>query len=124
DDVLASEGVENYTVTLSGISNASIGDDVGLGTINDNDTTALFIADHAVNEGGTLVFALSLSAAAAFDVTFDYQTFDGTALVSDSDYVGIGLTSFTIPAGSLTSSLSVVTTHDLLFENDEAMSIT
>ncbi|MGE0762764.1 MAG: Calx-beta domain-containing protein [Bdellovibrionales bacterium] len=124
DDVVAAEPAETFNVTLTGLTNVNSGDINGVGTINDNDTSTLYIGDASVTEGGTLIFAVTLSLATGVDVTFNFQTVDGTATTADSDYTSIALTAMTIPAGSLTSFLAVVTAADTKYENNETLNVT
>lgn len=121
---------ETFFVNLANASNAAILDNLGRGTITDNDVPpALTINDVAINEGnaGTTVFAFTvhLSAPALTGgVTFDIATADGTAqddnpAPEDSDYVAQGLTSQTIPAGSQDFVFNVIVNGDLNIEPNE-----
>ncbi len=84
--------------------------------------STLSINDVKQKEGnaGTSVFefTVSLSSAAASDVTFDIGTADGTA-AAGSDYVAQSLTGQTIAAGSLTYTFDVVVDGDTTIEPDE-----
>ena len=81
----------------------------------------LFVED-APNtfEGDPAQFVISLAATATSDITFDWITVDGTALVADSDYTPVSpAQTATIPNGSIMVTLSVPTTEDISFETDE-----
>src|SRR5262249_55406762 len=65
---------ETLTVSLSSVVNASVGDDIGLGTINNDDQPGLYVADSTVTEGGTLAFVVSITAATPSNVTFQWRT--------------------------------------------------
>jgi predicted outer membrane repeat protein len=83
------ESDETFTVTLSNSANATILDETAVGTIIDDDgLPALTISDVTVSEGTgatNAVFDVTLSPAAANQVTVDYTTVNGTA-VAGSDY--------------------------------------
>ncbi|DAB40343.1 MAG TPA: hypothetical protein CFH81_09105 [Sulfurovum sp. UBA12169] len=129
DDTIGGEGNEYFyfkitkAIPATGLlDTVTISEDGGLVTIVDNDTAALprlSIGDVNVNENaGTANFAVTLSEAAAEDVTFSYAAIDGTA-TGGSDYV-ITSSTATIPAGSSSTSLSIPIIDDLLAgESDE-----
>lgn len=120
DDV--DEGdAEVFYMTLGGVSNATVQDGLGKGTIIDDDPVPLLsIGDVFITEGdaGTTdaVFTASISALSALDVTAEYTTSNGTAL-SGPDYVlSAGL--LTITSGALRTTVVVPVRGDL-FEEDE-----
>ncbi|HUJ13808.1 MAG TPA: DNA/RNA non-specific endonuclease [Thermoanaerobaculia bacterium] len=84
--------------------------------------SSISINDVTANEGDsgttTFHFTVSLTPAAATDVTFDISTADGTA-TAGSDYVAKSLTAQTIPAGSTSYGFDVLVNGDTTFENDE-----
>ena len=97
---------ENFTVGLSSPVNATISDDLGLGTITDNDPLpALSINDVTVTEGdgGSINanFTVSLGAPSGRLVTVDYATANGTATAPADYQAGNGTVSF--PAGQTAS---------------------
>ncbi|MBX7231982.1 MAG: hypothetical protein K1X29_07845, partial [Bdellovibrionales bacterium] len=123
------EGNETFRFEISAVNNADMGP-VTLSkqiTITDNDSVPdISIADASVTEGGTLSFTVSLSHASKYPVTFDYVTQDGTGAnkaVSPGDYTALSTTTATIPAGSLTTTLSVTTLQDSTYEQDELMNV-
>ena len=86
------EGIEAFTVRLSGVANATLGDDLGTGTIVDDDlppTPMLSVNSIAVAEGssGTPVaaFTVTLTPAAAQNVLVSYRTLPGSA-TAGGDY--------------------------------------
>ncbi len=75
---------ETFTVVLGNPGNATIADDTATGTILDNDTRSLSIADLMFTEGDTgtktVSFLVTLSSASAQVITIDYVTAAGSAL--------------------------------------------
>jgi len=110
------ELVETFVVNLSNASaNATVGDTQGQATINIDDKATITINDITVAEGvGNAGFTVSLSKAAEDDVTVDYATANGTA-TAGADYTSTSGT-LTIPAGSVTGTISVSITNDALVE--------
>jgi hypothetical protein len=101
---------------------APVLDGQGAGTINNDDLNGVRINDVAVAEGnaGTklLTFTVSLAQPLANAVTFNASTQSGTATVG-SDFVGIGVTPFAIPAGPLSTPVSVTINGDTAVEANE-----
>lgn len=93
---------EWFAVNLSSPVNVSIGDNQGLGTVGNDDSPGLSIADLAVTEpisGMRAVnFLVTLSPTSSGTVTVDYQTGDGTAS-ADSDFLSASGT-LTFPPGT------------------------
>ncbi|MEW5965932.1 MAG: retention module-containing protein, partial [Pseudomonadota bacterium] len=91
-------------------------------TDNDIPTVSVAVAPASVAEDGAanLVYTFTLSNASDFDTTVNYAL-SGTA-ANGTDYTGSGLTgSLTIPAGSLTATLTIDPTADSVFESDETV---
>ena len=82
----------------------------------------LSVADARADEGGSLAFAVTLSEAAAGDVTVDYATSDGTA-TAGADYTAASGT-LTFAAGETEKTVSVALLHDGSAENDETVTLT
>ena len=124
DDVVAAEGTENYRITLSGGSgNVSIVDGHGQGDINDNEGAInIYIVDDAEPEGTDLVFTVSIDQVSGFNVTYDFNSFDGTALVADGDYT-VASGSGTIVAGNTSQTVTVTTGSDTKLENNETLTV-
>ena len=111
------EGLETLTVVLSGAVNATLADSEATGTISDTALPRLSVSDVSVEEGDDAVFAVSLTAAAAQDVSFRYRTADGTA-TAGADYTEAS-GSLRIPAGETSASIMVSTAEDGLDEDEE-----
>jgi autotransporter-associated beta strand protein len=78
------------------------------------------VLEGAASATTSMLFTVSLSAVSAANVTMAYAASNGTALVSDNDYVATN-GSLTIPAGSLTAQLAVVVIGDNIREFDETL---
>ena len=128
DDVV--EETENFTVTLSRPSGATIDDGTATGTITDDDEPvtppptlpALSIADATVEEGGAAAFEVTLSEPSNETVTVAYATADGTA-VEDSDYTAADGTLAFAP-GEKMMTIFVQTTEDTVEEETEDFAVT
>ena len=122
------ESNETFNVNLSSVVGATLLDGQGVGTITNDDSTVpgLRINDVGIAEGdsGTkvLTFTASLTAAAANTVTFNAATQSGTAAVG-SDFVGFPATGFNIPAGQLTTPVSVTINGDTTIEGNETFNV-
>ncbi|NQZ02473.1 MAG: hypothetical protein HRT45_17580, partial [Bdellovibrionales bacterium] len=122
DDVL-SEGSEDFQISLSGLSNAGSGDLVSDVNITDDDgVLQLFAVDESRNEGNISYIAVTLSGLSGSDVTFNVQTYDGSATEADGDYAEISR-GFTIPAGGRAITISNGPDTDTVFENNETYTI-
>ena len=93
-------------------------------------TPTLTIADASATEGGAVEFTVTLSPAAATDVTVEYATTDGTATSDSSDSDGADYTAptsgaeLTISAGSTSATISIATGNDTVDEEDETFTVT
>jgi uncharacterized protein YjiK len=113
---------ETFFVTLSSAVNATIGDNQGIGTINNDDVVlSLSINDVSVTEGnsGTVnaVFAVSLSAVSAQTVTVNYATANGTATEPGDYMAASGQVSF--QPGVISQPVTVAVNGDVITEPDE-----
>ena len=124
------EADEMFRLNLSNIAGggAVLGNAQTLAVIRTDDPLAqISVADAGVAEGdnGTvdLLFTVSMSAAAAENVTVDYNTADSTATLADGDYSGSNGT-LTIPAGDLSGTITVPVNGDTNPENDEVFLLT
>jgi glucose/arabinose dehydrogenase len=113
---------ESFNVNLTLPSNATIGDNQGVLTIqNDDSQPTISIGDTAVTEGNsgtvTAAFTVSLSNTSTQNVTVNYATANDTA-TSGSDYVATSGTA-TITAGQLTTTVNVTVNGDTTFEGNE-----
>jgi len=120
---------EDLTVSISSISPGSLGVSAGsdgTGTIENDDNATLSIADAQVTEGdsGTtqLVFDVTLDAPVDVDVSVNYQTQDGTATTTDSDYAATS-GALTIATGDTTGQIVVDVNGDTKVELDEALTV-
>ena len=80
------------------------------------------VADASANEGDSVEFTVSLSAASGQQVTVDYATTGGTA-ESGIDFTAASAT-LTFEAGDETKTVSVATVDDTAEEDDETFTLT
>jgi DNA-binding protein len=123
-----SEASEAFTVELSSPVNATIADGSGAGgIINDDGQVVVSIAGISSDEGdsGTTDFAftVNLSAASAQTVSVNYATADGTATVSDNDYVAASGTLIFNP-GDTSKPVVVMVNGDTKSESQERFTLT
>jgi hypothetical protein len=121
------EGNETFFVNLTNPANASILDNQGLGTINNDDAVPqVSINDVSLSEGnaGTTAFAfnVTLSNPSASMVTVDYATADGTATTANSDYVAKSGTLTFLP-GVVTQPITVNVNGDVSNEPNETFAV-
>jgi LmbE family N-acetylglucosaminyl deacetylase len=111
-DVL-DEASETYAVNLSVPVNATIADNLGVGTITDNDPTpSLVISNASLTEPNSgsqpMVFTVTLSTVSGRTVTVNYTTVSGTAL-AESDYTTTsGTLTFAPGVTSLTINVPIL----------------
>lgn len=127
---------ETVMLTLSNAVSAAITSPSALGTIQNDDAPAiptLSVSDATVTEGAgntdaTLTFTVTLSTAAAQDVTVDYATADGTAVVGGqsaaggNDYASTNGT-LTFAAGETSKTVSITVHGDDTDEADETFEL-
>ena len=120
------EGDETFTVTLAASGTlpggVTLGDITATGTITDDDSATVSIANASATEGGTVEFTVSLSAAANADVVLNWSATDGTAMAG-ADYTETTGT-VTIPANMATATFMVATVDDALAEGAEMFTVT
>ncbi|MCE3001825.1 MAG: endonuclease/exonuclease/phosphatase family protein [Xanthomonadaceae bacterium] len=125
------EGNETFLVVVTKITGATSDPDAstGVGTIVDDDATSatLSIADAtSVTEGDSgsqpQSFTVTLSGALASDVAFTASTAAGTA--TTADFVPLASAPFTIPGGSLTTTVPVSVLGDIDDESTESYTLT
>jgi uncharacterized protein (TIGR03437 family) len=115
---------ESFFVNVTNVSGATLADDQGLGTLQNDDVPSLSINEVSLTEGNsgtkTFSFTVSLSTPAPGAVTFDIATQDNTAATADNDYVAGSLISQTITAGNSTYTFNVIVNGDTNIEPDES----
>jgi len=100
---------------------------IATSTINVTTIPTVSIDDTLVQEPDTgtttLTFTISIDETLTSDLTFDYQTFDISA-VSGGDYQAVSITQGTILAGSTSTTVTVTINSDAdVFEGDETFSV-
>jgi hypothetical protein len=124
------EGNETFTVNLSSVTGATLGDGQATGTISNDDggggSPTLSISDVTIAEGNSLsrqaVFTLTLSAPAATAVTYNIATANGTA-TAGVDYTAKSLTGQSIAAGATSKTFSVAVKGDTVAEPNETFTV-
>lgn len=115
---------EFFKVRIFDAVKAKIADPIGKVTVVDDDEPSpppapkLYVDDEWVDEGDAAYFTVRLSSSAPSDVTFDYETEDGTAVAS-KDYDAASYNDYEIPKGSSSASIKVMTREDDGDESDE-----
>ena len=128
-DDAVNEATEEFSVTLTAPSGATLRNAQGTGTINDDtpDLPTLSIADaSAVTEGGNSDFVVTLSAAAAGAVTVSFSTADGngpTGAVGGNDFVAQSNQTLTFIAGETQKTITVTTVDDGANEDTETFTV-
>jgi CSLREA domain-containing protein len=114
---------ETFFLNLSTPVNATIADNQGLGTINDNDPTPSITIDNRVvtePDSGAInaIFTVKLSAASGQSITVKYATGGGTA-ASGTDYTAVALTTLTFSPGQTSKTVTVQVRGDTVKEANE-----
>ena len=115
------EADETFTVGLSSSNSSVTATDTGTGTINNDDSAAVTVNDASADEGESMTFTVTLSAAVqgGLKVTPGYT--DGTA--SSNDYTrNTAALSFTGTANE-TKTFTVSTTEDAVLEANETFTV-
>jgi hypothetical protein len=117
------EGNETLTLGLTAVTNVTIADAQGTGTITENDPLpSITVDDPTVAENaGTMTFTISLDSAAGVPVHVDYATSDNTATAGE-DYTATSGTA-TITAGSTSTTVDVAVVDDAIYEGDETLNL-
>lgn len=116
---------ERFFLNLSNAVAANIGDNQGIGNINNDDPLpSLSIADVTTTEGNSatkaFTFVVTLSAASGANVSVTYATANGTATSGIlNDYLAVAATTLTFSPGETTKTLSVNVRGDTTVEPDE-----
>jgi len=122
------EGPDTFTVSLANLSNGLAGRMTATGTILDDDSRVVTIADAQLAEGdsGTqnMTFTILVNQARGDGpITGTFSTTSGTA-TSDLDYTSQANIAWTIPAGQTSTTISVPIIGDALIEGPETFTVT
>lgn len=117
---------ERFSLEILNPTNSTIGQSIGECIISNDDAAPIIsIADVSVDEGddgiANAIFVVSLSIETYQDVSFNYETSDISAS-QGVDYVSTSGTA-TIPAGSLSQTITVEVIGDLVDEPDEQFKV-
>ena len=125
DDALY-EGVETFTVTISDATNANISSGVATGTINEFETQpTLSIAAASATEGDDIEFTVDLIGhQTEEDVTFYYITTIASGDNSGHEDFTATSGTGTITSGSSSTTITVPTDVDSVYEDDETFTVT
>ena len=120
------EADETFTLALTGPTNATIGDGLGLGTITDDDPLpGLSVNNVTVTEGDAgnvnATFTVSLGQASGRAASVQYATADGTA-TAPADYAAASGT-LNFAAGQTTQQVTVLVHGDTLDEANETFTL-
>lgn len=125
-DDASQENIETVSLTLSNPVNAALGvlTTATLSIIDNETTTVQFeTPGYIINEnGGQVAIQVTLSSAAAFPITVDYATSDGTA-AAGSDYTANSGT-LTFAPGETSKTINVAVLDDSAFESNEIVNLT
>ncbi len=120
------EADETLNLDLSNATGPGmITDAIGVGTITNDDSASITIADISGNEDdGDITVTATLDNAVQGGFTVDINTSDGTATITDSDYTSITsqTLTFTGTAGE-TQTFTVSPTTDTKVEADETLTV-
>ena len=117
------ENDENFEVSLSEPSNATLAAASATGVIGDDDAAAaLSITDRSAAESsGEMVFTVTLAGATTLPVTVDWATMPGSA-TADQDYrSAVGQLAFA--PGEMSRTLTVALLADELYEDAETFTV-
>ena len=119
------EDAETFLLQLSdptgGASLADPDGDVAVGTITDDDPLpSLSVSDASTDEGGALVFVVTLDAPSGREVVVPVSTRDGTARAGEGDYVGVAR-NVVFAAGETRQTVSVQTSVESVVEGAETV---
>ncbi len=114
-DVVDEGNSETFSVVLSNPINANLSDDIGLGTIVDDDTATIALGvSQSILEGDagstSITFTVSLSTLTAFTVTVDYATQSGVGGAFATPGIDYAATSgtLTFQPGDMTKTFTVL----------------
>lgn len=122
------EGSEDFTVSLSGASGASLGTpNSATVNINDNESApTVAINDVAQAEGDSgasnFTFTITRTGDTAFGTVVNFHTVNGTA-AAGTDYTAISSGSITFSASETTKTFNVSVTGDAVYETNETFTV-
>lgn len=112
---------ETVVVTLTDPVLATVGAGTALGTIFNDDATALLVTDVAVEEGELATVTVALSQPSALPVSVSFESADGTATAGE-DYVANSGTLAFAPL-QLTGAITIVSIEEEIQEEDETLRV-
>lgn len=117
---------ETFFVNLTTPTNATISDNQGVGTINNDDLQpTISINDRSVNEGNSgtanALFTVSLSNASSQTITVNFATANSTAIAGDDYTTASGTLTFT--PGQTSQSISVGINGDVFNEDNVSFNV-
>lgn len=116
---------ETVEMSLSAAVGAGIADNLGIGTITNDDQSAITIDNPSLTEGdaGTapLYFHFTLSKPLDTDISMDFTAVNGTATLANNDFVGT-FGSIDLLAGETTGFFSIEVRGDCAVEPNETFS--
>ena len=118
------EGNEDFSLNIINVTGASPSALVADGRIIDNDPqpTIDFEQDYSsVTEGGSLSYTLQLTNTSTTDISFDWSVQHSST--STSDFTGVLFGTKQIRAGSATTTISIDTSDDNIYEGNEDFSL-
>ena len=116
------EGAETFTIGLTASKSGVTATDTGTGTINNDDSAKVTIADASASEGGDITFTVTLDKAVQGGLKVTPSFTDGTATEgTDYDENTTALT-FTGTANE-TKTFTVSTTNDAVLEANETFTV-
>jgi hypothetical protein len=121
------ESDETVIVRLGAPTNATLGTTTEQTiTIVDNDTAAISwsVATQAVNESGTVTLTASLSGASTQAVVANISVGGNATQGTDYSFPSPTPTNLSVPAGSLSASLTLTIANDTLNEDNETIVLT
>jgi hypothetical protein len=121
----AIETTEVFSLNLFNPVNATLADPSAQGTITDDDTVSISVANPTVTEGNSgtanALFNVTLSTVSASTVTVDYATADGSAIAPGDYLTTTGTLSFA--PGQTVMQIGVPVVGDTVIESTEVFSL-
>ena len=125
---LISEADETFSIIVNLLQGATSNEVIANGSILNDDSVTLSIADATTEEGdigdtNLLEFKITTSATSDLVISFNYSTTSGTAL-SGNDFMNESAMFFEIPPGSREATIGIEIIGDINIERDENFFIT